>query len=278
MKRAIIFPLCLLLLLTGCWGNQNQIEPTEPPATPTAAPTPVPTVEATPAPTASPVTAAIPDALKGRIIGIDPGHQAEPNRVEEPIAPDSEIMRNKASVGTAGISTGIREHEVVLAVGLQLAELLRLSGAQVMMTRDSAEVNISNSLRAQMFNETNVDLALSLHCAGTDDQAARGAFALVSARGMTGAHEESAAAARAILARYIEETGLPTFEQGVFQNREQTILNWCDRPIVWLELGYLSNPEEETLLIDPDFQEKMAFALYLGIVAYFSGQGLGARG
>lgn len=211
----------------------------------------------------------MPGLLAGRHIGIDPGHQSEPNRVEEPIAPDSEIMRNKASSGTAGASTGVREHELVLEVGLRLAELLRASDAEVMLTRQIAEVNLSGSLRAQMLGEAQVDLALTLHCAGADDTNARGAYAMVATRGSTGWHEESATAARAILAGYAAETGLPVFSRGVLQSADQTILNWCERPIVWMELGHLSNAEDEAFLADPDSVPRIAYALYLGIVAYF---------
>jgi N-acetylmuramoyl-L-alanine amidase len=38
---------------------------------------------------------------------------------------------------------------------------------------------------------------------------------------------------------------------------------------VIVECGFLSNPREERLLQDPDYQEKIAWSIYVGIIKYF---------
>ncbi|QCX33897.1 N-acetylmuramoyl-L-alanine amidase [Caloramator sp. E03] len=41
-------------------------------------------------------------------------------------------------------------------------------------------------------------------------------------------------------------------------------------PSILVECGFLSNPEEEKLLNDPNYQNKIAWALYYGIMKYFA--------
>ncbi len=46
-----------------------------------------------------------------------------------------------------------------------------------------------------------------------------------------------------------------------------------DMPSVIVEIGFVSNPAEEKLLLDPGYQTKVAFSIYAGIVKYFAGEG-----
>ncbi len=49
------------------------------------------------------------------------------------------------------------------------------------------------------------------------------------------------------------------------------LLNEINIPAVLVECGFLSNPVEEKLLISDKYQEKIAWAIYMGIMKYFSG-------
>jgi N-acetylmuramoyl-L-alanine amidase len=42
-------------------------------------------------------------------------------------------------------------------------------------------------------------------------------------------------------------------------------------PAAVIEVGFISNPQEEKMLNDPQYQGKVAYAIYSGIVKYFSG-------
>ena len=48
------------------------------------------------------------------------------------------------------------------------------------------------------------------------------------------------------------------------------LLNEINKPAVLVECGFLSNPAEEKLLISDKYQEKIAWAIYMGIMKYFS--------
>ena len=43
-------------------------------------------------------------------------------------------------------------------------------------------------------------------------------------------------------------------------------------PSALIEAGFLSNPEEEQLLLNPEYQEKVAYAIFLGIIDYLKGE------
>lgn len=242
------------------------------PAPTSAAPTAVPTATPTPVPTDTPEPTATP-ALYGLVIGVDPGHQQTPNRAQEPVAPGASETKAKVASGTMGVSSHVREYVVNLDVGLLLRDMLVAAGATVIMTHDIADVNISNSERAILFNEAEVDLAIRLHCNGSDDRKVHGAFMLIPKEYRTTHYEENLAAARCIIDAYCAETGIAMLKkEGITYRGDQTGFNWCTRPIVCIEMGHMTNAEEDCKLTDPDFQVKMAQGILNGIIAYFQSQ------
>ena len=246
--------------------------------TPTASPTPTPTqrpgdaspTPATAVPTAAPAVSepvkVSDNSLKGLVIGVDPGHQKKANRDTEPVAPGSSTMKGKVSSGTYGRFTGVPEHEVNLAVGLLLKDMLVRAGAQVVMVRETADVNISNVQRAQLFNQHNVDLGVRLHCNGSDDKDVNGAFMLVPKKSEYKA--ECEAAAKCILEEYGRSTGIG-IKKGLTFRSDQTGFNWCERPVVNIEMGHMTNKAEDEKLTDAVFQVKMATGIFNGICRYF---------
>jgi len=48
------------------------------------------------------------------------------------------------------------------------------------------------------------------------------------------------------------------------------ILNFSNYPTVIAECGFLSNPEDESLLITDEYQEEISYSIFKGIVAYLS--------
>lgn len=232
--------------------------------TPTPPPTLPPTPEPTPEPTPVP-------ALFGIRIGLDPGQQQRANFNQEPIAPDEVKTGMKCSSGTRGIVTGVYEYEINLNVALKLKTLLEENGAEVFLTRTANNVNLSNRERAEFFNANEVDLAVRLNCNATDDTSVRGAFMLLPSPERTSFYNENVRAATAIIEQYCKETGLsPHKRNGVAYSAEQTVFNWCTRPIVCIEMGHLSNESEDLLLTKDTFQDKMAVGILKGVLAYFN--------
>ena len=225
-------------------------------ATATAASTAEPT--ATPEPTQTP-------RLYGLRIGIDPGHQEHANSEKEPVAPNSSETKAKVSSGTAGVSTGVAEYITDLEVALKLREALEAQGCEVYMTREVNDIDISNLERAEMMNELGVDLVLRLHCDGATDKSANGIGMFVRATGEK--QEESEAAAKVLLEAMSEATGAKA--RGVFLRDTYTMNNWSIVPCILVEMGYMSNPEEDEKLNDPAYQDLLVQGMVEGIARYF---------
>lgn len=62
----------------------------------------------------------------------------------------------------------------------------------------------------------------------------------------------------------IRATSFPNL--GIHERSDLTGFNWSRIPAILLELGYLTNPVEEALLIKESFQEKIAIAVADGIL------------
>ena len=201
----------------------------------------------------------------GLKIGIDPGHQGKANSDKEPIAPGSKETKAKVSSGTSGRSTGIAEYVTVLEISLKLRDALEAQGAEVYMTRDTHDIDISNLERAEMMNELGVDLVLRIHCDGAEDSSANGIGMFVRKTGEK--KQESEAAAPVLLDAMVEATGAK--KRGVFRRDTYTMNNWSVVPCILVECGFMSNPEEDEKLNDPDYQNLLVQGMVEGIARYF---------
>lgn len=191
--------------------------------------------------------------LRGMTIGLDPGHQAHANREREPIAPDAVETKAKVSSGTQGVSTRVNEYETNLTIALMLRERLEAEGARVIMTRETHDVDISNIERAQMMNRAGVDIWLRIHCNGSKRHSVHGMHMYVRKTGPYAA--ESYAAGELLLNEMSAATGAKAC--GVHKNDSYTGNNWSERPCVLVEMGYMTNPDEDELLNAPDYQAQL---------------------
>lgn len=226
---------------------------TETTAETTETTTAAPTTEATTAPKKEPVPGAAYD-LSGMVIVIDPGHQAHANSGTEPVAPWSDEQKAKVSAGTSGVSTGRPEYEVVLEIGLMLRDYLESMGATVIMTRTTNDVDISNIERANIAVENNADVFLRLHCDASDSSSARGIGVFVCSRGEYADSQEKWGN---WLGNCLEEsTG--SHYRGCDASTRYSGLNWCTSvPSFLLEMGFMTNSEEDQLLSDPAYQQQI---------------------
>ncbi len=206
---------------------------------------------------------------KSITIVIDPGHGPWVNKDMEPIAPDSTQMKRKYGVGTVGIVTGTLEREINLNVSLMLRDLLEKDGYIVIMTRTNHEVISSNIDRVNLANDNNADMMIRIHADSFKDSRLNGASMLVP--GEVGYAvdivDESNVYGEIILNTLVEEVGMDN--RGLITRIDQTGFNWSKVPIMTVEMGFLSNPEEDRLLSTKAYQEKIAYGLYLGITQCF---------
>jgi N-acetylmuramoyl-L-alanine amidase len=240
-----------------------------------------------PAPEARPGAPASMDSLI--VIALDPGHGGE----------------DPGAIGP----TGLREKDVVLAVGLKLRERLQANpNIRVLMTRD-ADFFVPLQERVRKARRVQADLFVSIHADAFFTPQARGASVFVlsdgaatsaAARWMAnkenaadlvggvnvGAATKDAQVLRAMLdmsttaqikdslklgGEVLGQIGKigrlhkPRVEQAGF-----AVLKAPDIPSILVETAFISNPEEEKKLRDPDYQDQLVDALASGIAKYFA--------
>lgn len=206
------------------------------------------------------------------IICIDPGHQTKGDMSEEPVAPGSSETKFKVSWGTQGVSTNIPEYELNLQASKILKKYLEGMGFKVIMTRETNDVNITNSERAIFANENNADLVIRIHADGSEDSSVSGASLHIPAsNGQYTAkiYEESNKCAK-IMFSDMKEAGFKV--NNIYERSDLTGFNWSEVPAVLVEMGFMSNPEEDEKMAEKSYQEKMMKAVAEATQTYFDGK------
>ncbi|WP_297429847.1 N-acetylmuramoyl-L-alanine amidase [Clostridium sp.] len=201
-----------------------------------------------------------------KVVVIDPGHGAGGNSEYELQSPDSSITKIKDGGGTQGVATGVPEYVVTLRVADKLKTLLESNGYTVVMTKTQESEDPGNIERAEVGNNNNADLVIRIHCDGIDDSSVTGASMLVPAPVgyAKDISDVSAQYGQTILNDLISSAGMNN--RGVVQRSDITGFNWSKVPVVLVELGFMSNPDEDRLLNDDSYENTLAQGLCNGIV------------
>ena len=191
-------------------------------------------------------------ALKGKKIVIDPGHGGN-------------------DAGAIG-PTGVMEKTVTLNVSLELKKLLEAEGATVIMTRET-DCTVSSKgaaasdieelgARCDVANRIQADIFISIHADSFTRPEARGTTGYYYSRG-SGAGQRLADCIRRNL---VEQLGTPS--RGTQPCNFYVVKN-TDMPATLIELGFISNKDEEKLLNSREGVLKAAQGILDGIEDYF---------
>lgn len=174
-------------------------------------------------------------------------------------------------------SNGVSEAETNLNIALKLQSLLEQSGATVILTRsdENAIYDVDSKTlkqkkvsdlknRVKIGNESSADIFVSIHLNKIPQQKYYGWQTFYKSN-----DEKSVALAKCIQnnlneAIQRENTRVPMKLDTVY------IMKNVEIPITIVECGFLSNPEEEKLLLNNEYQDKLAWGIYAGIVDYFN--------
>ena len=209
-------------------------------------------------------------AANSYVVVIDPGHQGRGDSTTEPNGPGSATMKARVAGGTHGTTTGVYEYELTLAISQQLQTELQNRGYTVYMTRTSHDVNISNMERAQYATSVGADIAVRIHANGAENASVSGAMALAPSSSnpyISYLSDSSWNLSQCVLNSYCQATGMRN--QGVTGSDTMTGINWSTVPVTILEMGYMTNPTDDTNMENPSYQMQMVQGIANGIDAYF---------
>lgn len=180
--------------------------------------------------------------------------------------------------GHGGVDPGavgkskVLEKEVTLAVSKRLQALVQQSGAKTIMVReDDRDLGTSQGLlkrkredlaqRIQLAVNTQAEVYISIHANSFPDAKLKGA--------QTFYHSDSPDGK--LLAQSIQQelNSMTNGKRVIKANQDIYVLKKANQAAVTVELGFLSNLEEEQLLTTPEYQEKLAIAIYQGLSNYF---------
>lgn len=175
-------------------------------------------------------------------------------------------------------SNGTTEAETNLKIALKLQSLLETSGATVILTRsdENAIYDIDkNTLREKKIsdihnrvkigNESSADIFVSIHLNKIPESQYYGWQCFFKQN-----DENSTKLAKSIQAN-LNEAIQKENKRVAMKLDSVYIMKHVEIPISIVECGFLSNPEEEKLLLQDDYQNRLAWGIYNGIMDYFNG-------
>ena len=177
--------------------------------------------------------------------------------------------------GVVGVNTGVKESDLNLATVKRLKTFLEGAGINVVLTR-STEAGLYGAFtsgfklrdlneRVRITNEVKADMFISVHMNRYSDKARRGAQVFFKI-----GDEKSVKLAECIQSELNDMAGGDR-DYSVLGG-DYYVLNGAKCPAILCECGFLSNAEDEKLLIDENYRSELCHTIMTGVVKYLAGE------
>jgi len=175
--------------------------------------------------------------------------------------------------GKVGINNAL-EKDVNLSIAYKLKDLLEQNDIKIIMTReddnglysetDSNRKNADLKKRVEIIQSSNAVIAVSIHQNSYEEEYVKGAQVFYHIKSPEGK----------LLAEIIQKQLKASIDDGNHRvaksNSNYYMLKKTECPLVIVECGYMTNYKEAALLIDDQYQDKLAWAIHLGIMQYIN--------
>ncbi len=175
--------------------------------------------------------------------------------------------------GVTGVNTGVKESDINLEVAKALKEKLEAGGMTVVMTRTTPASLYGGTgrgfkekdlkMRVEVAEKCNADLFISIHMNKYSDSGRRGAQVFYKID-----DERSEKLAESVQKSF-NDMKEASRECSALRG-DYYVLNNNTVPSIICECGFLSNAEDEKLLLDEEYRNELAYAVFCGVVDYFS--------
>lgn len=175
------------------------------------------------------------------------------------------------------VANGIIEKDINLSITKKLGALLKSAGFSVKYTRTSdtmlnaegatlRERKISDMKnRLSMFNGSEKNVVISIHQNKFTQEAYSGTQVFYSPN-----NENSAKLSEAIRENIVALLQPDNKRETKKADRGIYLLYNADTPAILVECGFISNAQEAHKLKDNDYQNKIAFAVFSGLLEYYN--------
>ena len=176
--------------------------------------------------------------------------------------------------GATNTVTGLEEADVALTVSILVAKYLKAAGCAVMLTRTEQEQQETDDLqyRCDVANEWPAYLFVSIHC-NAATVGAKG-FEVWTSPGQTEGDRLATAIYKQLAGEFPDRIGRSDYSDGDPDKESRFyVLTQTDAPACLVEMAFISNIEEATLLANPTWQDRYARAIARGVTDYLQGVG-----
>ncbi len=215
--------------------------------------------------------------LMGTMLGIAPLNNVAKIASTKPYTLVIDAGHGGVDSGVTGVSTKVKESDINLAISKKLSNIANNSIFNTVMTRKTADglyglatngfKQRDMKKRKEIINNSGADFVISIH---------QNRFSSSSRRGIQVFYSDNGNKDTIRFAEYMQNylnitLNIPTINRSfACQNGDFYIVKCSNIPTIIIECGFLSNVEDEKLLIDTKYQDKLVSNILSGLIGFIS--------